>query len=103
IGFDQDHDNVWLMLENGERHRGDIVVGADGVHSEIRKQIGGDAKPFFTGLAAWRGLVPMERLPARMQRGVGANWVGPGGHVITYPGRRGGLLNFVGIIAGESW
>jgi len=102
-GFDQDQDNVWLMLENGERHRGDIVVGADGVHSEIRKQIGGDAKPFFTGLAAWRGLVPIERLPARMQRSVGANWVGPGGHVITYPVRRGELLNFVGIIERESW
>jgi salicylate hydroxylase len=103
IGFEQDQDGVWLMLENGERHRGDIVVGADGVHSEIRKQIGGDAKPFFTGLAAWRGLVPMERLPARMQRSVGANWVGPGGHVITYPVRRGELLNFVGIIERESW
>jgi salicylate hydroxylase len=102
-GFEQDGDHVWLMLENGERHRGDIVVGADGVHSEIRKQIGGDPKPFFTGLAAWRGLVPMERLPARMQRSVGANWVGPGGHVITYPVRRGELLNFVGIIERESW
>jgi salicylate hydroxylase len=103
IGFEQEQDGVWLMLENGERHRGDIVVGADGVHSEIRKQIGGDAKPFFTGLAAWRGLVPIERLPPRMQRSVGANWVGPGGHVITYPVRRGELLNFVGIIERESW
>jgi salicylate hydroxylase len=103
IGFEQDQDGAWLMIENGERHHGDIVVGADGVHSEIRKQIGGDAKPFFTGLAAWRGLVPIERLPARMQRSVGANWVGPGGHVITYPVRRGELLNFVGIIERESW
>ena len=47
--------------------------------------------------------VPMERLPARMQRSVGANWIGPGGHVITYPVRRGELLNFVGIIERESW
>ncbi|WP_229182477.1 FAD-dependent monooxygenase [Bradyrhizobium oropedii] len=63
-GFDQDADGIWLRLANGERHRGDIVVGADGVHSEIRRQIGGDTKPFFAGVAAWRGLVPMERLPA---------------------------------------
>jgi salicylate hydroxylase len=103
VGFDQDGDGIWLRLANGERHRGDVVVGADGVHSEIRRQIGGDAKPFFAGVAAWRGLVPMDRLPDRIQRDVGTNWVGPGGHVITYPVRRGELLNFVGIFEGESW
>ena len=103
IGFTEEGDGVWLNLDNGERHRGDIVVGADGVHSEIRRQIGGDIKPFFTGVAAWRGLVPMQRLPAEMQRDVGTNWVGPGGHVITYPVRSGTLLNFVGILERESW
>jgi 2-polyprenyl-6-methoxyphenol hydroxylase-like FAD-dependent oxidoreductase len=103
VGFDEDGGGIWLRLASGERHRGDVVVGADGVHSEIRRQIGGDAKPFFAGVAAWRGLVPMDRLPAGIERDVGTNWVGPGGHVITYPVRRGELLNFVGIFEGESW
>jgi salicylate hydroxylase len=103
VGFEQERGRVELKLANGERVRGAVVVGADGVHSEIRRQIGGDAKPFFAGVAAWRGLVPMERLPASMQRDVGTNWVGPGGHVITYPVRRGELLNFVGIFEGENW
>ena len=103
VGFEEDKDGIALCLDNGERHRGDVVVGADGVHSEIRRQIGGDRKPFFAGVAAWRGLVPMQRLPAELQRDVGTNWVGPGGHVITYPVRRGELLNFVGIFEGESW
>lgn len=102
-GFDDDGDGIWLHLANGERHRGDVVVGADGVHSEIRRQIGGDTKPFFSGVAAWRGLVPMVRLPTNIQRDVGTNWVGPGGHVITYPVRGGELLNFVGIFEGASW
>ena len=103
VGFDEDDDGIRLWLDNGERHHGDAVVGGDGVHSEIRRQIGGDTRPFFAGVAAWRGLVPMERLPSTMQRNVGTNWVGPGGHVITYPVRRGELLNFVGIFEGESW
>src|SRR5690349_12984238 len=103
VGFEEDEDDIRLHLANGKMHRGDIVVGADGVHSEIRRQIGGDRMPFFAGVAAWRGLVPMERLPATVQRDVGTNWVGPGGHVITYPVRRGELLNFVGIFEGESW
>jgi salicylate hydroxylase len=103
IGFEEEGGRVWLKLANGERVSGDIVIGADGVHSEIRRQIGGDAKPFFAGVAAWRGLVPMKHLPANMQRDVGTNWVGPGGHVITYPVRRGEVLNFVGIFEGENW
>ncbi len=103
IGFDDDGDAIWMRLANGKRQHGDVVVGADGVHSEIRGQIGGDSKPFFAGVAAWRGLVPMERLPSWMQRDVGTNWVGPGGHVVTYPVRRGELLNFVGIFEGENW
>jgi salicylate hydroxylase len=103
VGFEEEGGRVSLTFASGERIRGDVIVGADGVHSEIRRQIGGDAKPFFAGVAAWRGLVPMERLPANMQRDVGTNWVGPGGHVITYPVRRGELLNFVGIFEGENW
>ncbi|KWV61052.1 monooxygenase [Bradyrhizobium macuxiense] len=102
-GFDEDGDGIWLRLADGTRHRGNVMAGADGVHSEIRRQIGGDSKPFFSGVAAWRGLVPVARLPANQQRDVGTNWVGPGGHVITYPVRRGELLNFVGIFEGQSW
>src|ERR1700761_1455060 len=103
VGFDEEGSGIRLHLGNGETHRGDVVVGADGVHSEIRRQIGGDRKPFFAGVAAWRGLVPMDRLPPAMQHDVGTNWVGPGGHVVTYPVRRGELLNFVGVFEGENW
>ena len=103
VGFEEEGGRIALKLAGGERAIGDVVVGADGVHSEIRRRIGGDDKAFFAGVAAWRGLVPMERLPSHMQRDVGTNWVGPGGHVITYPVRRGELLNFVGIFEGENW
>jgi salicylate hydroxylase len=101
-GFAEDERGIWLET-NGRRVRGDVLVGADGVHSAIRGQIAGNRPPFFTGVAAWRGLVEMERLPAARRRNVGTNWVGPGGHVITYPVRRGEFLNFVGIIERESW
>jgi salicylate hydroxylase len=38
-----------------------------------------------------------------LRRPVGTNWVGPGGHVITYPVRRGELLNFVGFAERDDW
>jgi salicylate hydroxylase len=57
----------------------------------------------FTGLVAWRGLVPMECLPGHLARPVGTNWVGPGRHVVHYPLRNGALMNFVGIVERKDW
>jgi salicylate hydroxylase len=102
-GFTQSADAVVLHLSNGSTESGDVLIGADGVHSDIRQQMIGDSRAFFTGIAAWRGLVPMNRLPERLRRPVGTNWIGPGGHVITYPVRHAELLNFVGAIERESW
>lgn len=101
--YDQDRHGVRVTLENGDRLRADILVGADGVHSAIRRRMVGEGSARFTGLMAWRGLVPMEFLPAHQRRLVGANWNGPGGHVVTYPLRRGELLNFVGVTERSDW
>jgi len=91
------------ILQNGDRVSADLVVGADGVHSLVRVPIAGQDKPRFSGLYAWRGVIPVERLPKHLRAMVGANWVGPGRHVIQYPLRRGELMNFVGIVEGQGW
>ena len=52
---------------------------------------------------AWRGLVPMHQLPPHMRHLVGTNWIGHGGHVVTYPLRRGEMLNFVGAVERDDW
>ena len=92
-----------LECEDGRRAEGDLVVGADGVHSRLRAHMFGVANPQFTGLMAWRGIVPLERLPPELRRPVGTNWHGPGGHVVTYPLRRGTVLNFVGVVERDDW
>lgn len=97
------NDRAVLEFENGSHAEGDLVVGADGVHSRLRAHLFGAAEPEFTGLMAWRGIVPMQRLPAELRRPVGTNWHGPGGHVVTYPLRRGTLLNFVGVVERDDW
>jgi salicylate hydroxylase len=106
-GFEHDGRRVTLNLANGERVAGDVLIGADGVHSRVRNILVGDDRPVFTGCMAWRGLVPVEKLPAHMRRNVGVNWVGPGGHVINYLLRRAEIFNFVGIVERdwrvESW
>jgi salicylate hydroxylase len=47
--------------------------------------------------------VPMERLPLHQRSLIGANWVGVGRHVVTYPLRRGEILNFVAAVARDDW
>jgi salicylate hydroxylase len=96
--FTQDGNGVTV-----ENLRGDALIGADGVHSRVRQGLFGADKPGFTGVIAWRGVIPMEKVPAHMQRMVGTNWVGPGGHVIHYPLRGGKLMNFVGALNRDDW
>lgn len=98
------HDaGVTFQLNDGSVRQADALLAADGVHSVLREQLLGEDKAQFTGLLAWRGLVPMDRIAAHLQNPVGTNWVGPGAHVITYPVRAGALMNVVGIIEREGW
>jgi salicylate hydroxylase len=102
-GFSQDEDSVTLRLESGATTRGEALIGADGVHSRVRQGLFGADRPEFTGNIAWRGIVPMGRLPSHMARLVGSNWVGPGGHIVHYPLRGGEVMNFVGVLERADW
>ena len=101
--FDQVGDRVHLRFEDGQAVEGDVLVGADGIHSRVRHGLWGHEATRFSGLVAWRGVIPMDRLPPHLARPVGTNWVGPGRHVIQYPLRRGELMNFVGIVERSDW
>ena len=103
VGHAQTADGATLHLEDGRKVEGDVLVGADGIHSRIRQELFGKHEAIFTGMIAWRGVIPMERLPIHMRRNVATNWIGPGRHVIHYPLRRGELMNFVGIVERDDW
>jgi salicylate hydroxylase len=103
MGFEEKGERVVMLLQDGRRIEGDCIVGADGVHSRLRQQMFDAGKSEFMGIIAWRGLAPRKELSADLQRLVGTNWVGPGGHVITYPVHGGELLNFVGFGERTDW
>jgi salicylate hydroxylase len=108
-GFVEDQRGVELKFDNGTSTRGDILIGADGLKSVVRRQIAGNVPATYTGDAAWRITLPAERVPRGLVDEVMSVWMGPGGHFITYYIRGGGaLLNFVGLIetgevSEESW
>ena len=94
---------VEVKFENGATASAAYVIGADGIHSKVRALLFGADKPQFTGAVAWRGLVPMEKLPAQLQQMQGVNWLGPHGHVLHYPVRRGELMNFISFVERDDW
>jgi 2-polyprenyl-6-methoxyphenol hydroxylase-like FAD-dependent oxidoreductase len=108
IGFEENAGGVDLCLADGARIHGDLVVGADGLKSVICQQIVGRVTATYTGDAAWRITVPIERLPRNFMEQVMMVWMGPGRHVVAYYLRAGALLNFVGLVetdevSEESW
>lgn len=61
VGFTQDKSGVCARFLNGEEARGDLLIGADGLHSVIRSQLFGANKPKYSGYTCWRGIAHIER------------------------------------------
>jgi salicylate hydroxylase len=107
-GFTETADYVEARFENGRVARGDLLIGADGLKSAVRRQICGDTPATYTGDGVWRLIVPVERLPNPFLEPVMSVFMGPGNHAICYYLRAGTLLNFAGVIETddvreESW
>ncbi len=81
----------------------DAVIGADGIHSVIRQQVAPDIDARFSGLCAFRCLVPADRAPALALRPVQSLWLGPGRHLVHYPISSGRLVNIVAIVPAGDW
>ncbi len=103
VGVTQGGDQVQVAFEGGATVTADAVIGADGSRSQVRRALFGDDGPKYTGYIAWRGIVPMERVPQRMLDPPSGIFVGPGHLVNRYPVRSGKLLNFVAFAEREAW
>ena len=101
--FTESEDSVTISLQNGERVKGDVLVGADGIRSAIRKQLIGESNPKFTGNVAWRGVIPVEKLPANFMDKIVSNFIGPRKHMVIYYLRKQQLVNFVGVVENKTW
>ncbi len=54
----QDADGVTAVLSDGEEVRGSVLVGADGIHSAVRRVLFGEVAPRYAGYTCWRGVAP---------------------------------------------
>jgi salicylate hydroxylase len=101
--YEQSQDQVTALLDSGGRVSGDLLVGADGIHSVIRGRMLGAGKPRFTGHVAWRVTVPAGRLGGDVPPPTACLWVGDRRHAITYRLRGGALANLVAVVEREEW
>ena len=99
----QDGSGVSVRFDNGEWRRAEAMIGADGVRSRVRSTLFGAEEVRFTGFIAWRGLVPMEHVPAEALDPPSQIFIGPGHMINRYPVRGGRLLNFVAFAERSGW
>jgi len=105
--LEQDADGARVGFADGSGVEADVVVAADGIHSELRHHVVPPAEPVFSGSVAYRGLVPADRVP-EWPRDEWNMWLGPGRHFLVFPVRAGELINYVAFVPAdeemrESW
>ena len=92
--IEQDADSVTVVDQHGAAHRGQALVGADGVKSVVREQYVGDPAR-VTGHVVYRAVVDKKDFPVDLQWNAAAIWVGPNCHLVHYPLRGGEQYNVV--------
>ena len=95
--------SVRAIFANGASALGRILVGCDGVRSVVRAKLGVQDGARYTGNLAWRGLIPVELLPAHQRGSEITIWVGPNRHVVEYTIKNGTLKNYVAIANHDAW
>ena len=94
-------EGVSVAFQNGTTASGDVVIGADGMHSIVRRTIHGADAPRFSGDISFRGLVPSEKMPDLAASLTQNIWLGAHQHFVqTYAGPR--YVNFIALVPGEA-
>ncbi len=102
-GIDIGATDTQLTFSDWNSASGDIIVGADGIHSKIREEILGPDTPRFTGNVAWRAVIQANQIPKGTIPPSATLWTGHKRHAVTYYLRNGELINFVGIVEQNDW
>lgn len=78
---------VKVAFADGSSETVDALVGADGIHSAVRTAMLGPEKPQFTGVVAYRAVVPVERLEGLPDLDCFTKWWGdrPEVQIVSFP------------------
>jgi salicylate hydroxylase len=95
VGATSENGVAVARFADGTEVEGDVVVGADGIHSAVREALFGPDAPRFTGKVCYRSVIPVSALPDGADLRDGGGSLGPHGTIVIYGVRRGELINIV--------
>jgi salicylate hydroxylase len=105
IGLVEENNVITLHFANGRSAEVDILVGADGLRSIVRRFIAGEERAIYSGTSGFRGIVPVRNLPSLPDSHAIQFWMGPNAHLLHYAiGSSGQDINFLAVVEGPaSW
>ncbi|MGU3626338.1 FAD-dependent monooxygenase [Comamonas sp. C24C] len=102
----QDDAGVAVEFADGAQVEGlDALIGSDGIHSVVRSALFGAENPRFTGVVAFRTVVPTERVRDVPDIGAFTKWWGPTAEsqIVTFPLNQGRDTFIFATTTQESW
>ncbi|WP_016884388.1 MULTISPECIES: FAD-dependent monooxygenase [unclassified Rhodococcus (in: high G+C Gram-positive bacteria)] len=94
-----------IEFTDGSTVSADVIVGADGIHSAVRTSLLGREQPTFTGVVAFRAVVPTERVGNLPNLDCFTKWWGPdpSTQIVTFPLNQGKDIFVFATCAQEAW
>ncbi|KAI0060945.1 FAD/NAD-P-binding domain-containing protein [Artomyces pyxidatus] len=100
-----------LHFADGTSHEADVVLGADGIKSVVRRSVMGEEASkkalVWTNAYAYRGLVKMEAVQlAGIPKTVSSRpicWMGEGKHAVSFPINEGRMFNVVCVVTDHAF
>lgn len=94
---------VSVGTTDGRMLEAPVLIGADGLWSRVRQFVIGDGPPLMAGHIAYRAVLRAEDVPEDLWSDDMNVWLGPRTHLVTYPLRRGELLNLVAVFHSDRY
>jgi salicylate hydroxylase len=94
ISVVQTPDAVVAKFADGTEFEADLIVGADGIQSTVRRSVFGEEAPRFTGNMCWRAVIPFDTPDFNLVSPDSSFWLGPKGQLLAgYPNWHPNVLN----------
>ena len=92
-----------VCFSDGTEESAHLIVGADGVESNLRSDILKESRASYSGFFAWRGLLDLSAANHLRKLDTMQVWMGERKHLIAYPLKGGSLINLVGVSEQADW